>query len=63
METLKAKREKIMSLSKDKLFDNCPNCKAEVIKTWQPGRYEDDSNPVRYCQSCDTAWIWPYPGY
>lgn len=62
METVKAKTEIRMNLGKDPLFGVCPLCGREVKHLWQPGRYEDDSNPVRMCQSCDTAWIWPYPG-
>ena len=62
MESLKAKTEIIMNWHRDKIFDNCPECGEECIKTFQISALNyDDSNPVRMCQKCDIAWIWPYP--
>ena len=61
MDRLKAKTEIKMRLNTDPLFANCPDCGGPLIKTWQPTKYYDDSSPVRMCEDCDKAWIWPYP--
>ena len=52
----KAKQEIILSKGED-IFDDCPCCHEELEHRWQHNEY-GDFNPVRWCHSCDTAWIW-----
>ena len=61
-EALKAKNEVKFNLDDVHLFEYCPKCGKPLTHAWQQTRNYDDSNPVRYCNPCDTAWIWLYPG-
>ena len=42
----------------EKLYTYCPFCGNELEHAWQSTQNHDDSNPVRICHKCDTAWIW-----
>ena len=47
-----------IQMGKDaRVFNYCPFCGTELEYAWQHIR-EDDANPVRICNDCDTAWIW-----
>ena len=59
-EAVKAKTEITMRLHQDKLYSFCPYCGAELKQLWQPTQLYDDSNHVRHCGKCDTAWIWKW---
>jgi len=50
-------KTEIMMKRGDRLYEFCPYCGRKLASTWQ-NVGQDDSNPVRICQRCDTSWIW-----
>jgi len=56
---VKVRKSNEIYKSKDEpMFENCPYCGGGLECTWQQTQNYDDSNPVRICHKCDTAWIW-----
>jgi len=60
-ETIKLAKTKcgneVLMRREGKLYVFCPFCGKELLSAWQ-NVGQDDSNPVRFCRGCDTAWIW-----
>ena len=52
------KKNEIHKQKGDRLYKFCPFCGNALEDAWQTILNYDDSNPVRICPSCDTAWIW-----
>ena len=40
------------------ILEECSKCSGELEHAWQSTQNYDDSNPVRICHACDTAYIW-----
>ncbi len=57
-ESVKMKTETYLTLHVDKMFGFCPYCGKKLKEAWQPTQTYDESNHVRYCPDCDTAWVW-----
>ena len=58
MEIKIRKSTEIIMGKNDKLYHFCPFCGEKLEEAWQNTQNYDDSNPVRICNPCDTAWIW-----